>query len=113
MRIMFLGLLLLAGCEAGIVTGGESPAAGDQLTVRSIELVGTSRETCSVEINSQPDRDGVDDSHWRATLALDGASAPLDEGGKLSTVSYVTAVRQRDAAPLRHRVSFTLYESTR
>ena len=97
--------LLLAGC-----TPGKIYPEGDQFTIHSITLEGTTQNNCSVTVEDKPDRDGLEDTAWSAEFLLDGTDLPKDDGTQVSHTLWVKATQTADAAVHHKKVVITLHE---
>lgn len=100
--------LALSGC-----TGTIYPE-GDQFTIHSLTLEGTTQDNCSVHVELQPDQDGLEDTAWSTEFLLDDGtepnSLPKDTGEEQSHTLWVKATQISDGSVHYKKVTITLHE---
>ena len=99
--------LAVSGC-----TGTIYPE-GDQFTIHSLTLEGTTQNNCSVHVEMQPDQDGSEDTTWSTEFLLDDRdevnSLPEDTGEEQSHTLWVKATQITDGSVHYKKVIITLH----
>lgn len=99
MVITVVWAAMAASCGSGAQGGNDQAASTPSFALTKIALAGVTDTNAEVIIGNVPDEDGIADTNWHATLAMDGTCLPayLDEGSYSGEIQ----IEATDAEDLR------------